>query len=157
MTTDKVQETAILSNDPARAMQEMMQTIDALRLVYAEETLALQAADTPAFFALQDRKIETTQEYHDRMSAFINRKDEIIAVQPNLKNVMRKKQEEFSVIASANRDALDRMRRSVTRLGKRITDAASQAAARGAVNYGAHGQMNNLGSNPVTMGINESA
>ena len=124
MTASNTRETRALSADPARAMQDMMSTIDALRAVYAEETLALKSSDSPAFFALQDKKIHVAQEYHDRLSAFVARKDEMLKTNPDLKSLLRKKQAEFNDTSRENLEALDRMRRTVDRLGARIMKAA---------------------------------
>lgn len=146
-----------LSADPKRAMQDMMETIDALRNVYVAETTALQTADTEAFFSLQDQKIEAAQNYHSGISEFLSRKDEIMTVHPDLKSMIRRKQEEFSEIARENLDALDRMRRTVDRMGNRIMKAARDTAAREGVTYGNSGSMNSYRNKPVTMGLNESA
>ena len=154
-TTENTQPT--LSADPKRAMQDMMETIDTLRNVYAAETAALQAADTDGFFALQDEKIEAAQNYHSGISELLARKDEMLSVHPDLKSLIRRKQEEFSEIARENLDALDRMRRTVDRMGNRIMKAARDTAAREGVTYGNSGSMSSYRNKPVTMGLNESA
>lgn len=146
-----------LSADPKRAIHDMMQTIDALRNVYVAETMALAASDTPTFLSLQDQKIEAAQNYHTGISEFLTRKDEILTVHPDLKGIIRKKQEEFSDVARENLDALDRMRRTVDRMGNRIMQAARDAATREGVTYGKSGSMNGYKNKPVTMGLNESA
>lgn len=146
-----------LSSDPKRAIQDMMQTIDALRNVYVAETMALAASDTPAFLSLQDQKIEAAQNYHTGISEFLTRKDEILTVHPDLKSLIRRKQEEFSDVARENLDALDRMRRTVDRMGNRIMQAARDAATREGVTYGKSGNMNGYKNKPVTMGLNKSA
>lgn len=146
-----------ISADPARAMQDMMDSIDALRAVYAKETAALRAADTPAFFALQDEKIAAAQTYHDRASAFIMRRDELKAANPNLKNLLRAKQEDFTRTAIENQDALERMRRTMERMGQRLIRAAREMAAQDSVSYGAGGNLNRQRNAPVTTGISESA
>jgi len=146
-----------LSSDPKRAIQDMMQTIDALRNVYVAETMALAASDTPAFLGLQDQKIEAAQNYHTGISEFLTRKDEIMMVHPDLKSLIRKKQEEFSDVARENLDALDRMRRTVDRMGNRIMQAARDASTREGVTYGKSGNMSGYKNKPVTMGLNESA
>lgn len=147
----------VLSADPKRAMQEMMDTIDTLRNVYVAETTALQAADTEEFFSLQDQKIEAAQNYHSGISEFLARKDELLTVNPDLKTLIHRKQEEFSAVAEQNLDALDRMRRTVERMGNRIMKAARDTAAREGVTYGNSGSMNSYRNKPVTMGLNESA
>lgn len=162
LNTEKLQSAAateafVLSQDPRKAMQEMMQTIDALRVVYVQETAALKNADTNAFLNLQDQKIKTAQDYHAGISQMFGRKDEIMMVHPELKSLLRKKQEEFSAVAKENLDAIERMRRTVDRLGSRIMQAARDAAARESVNYSAKGSLNAYRNKPVTMGLNESA
>lgn len=146
-----------LSSDPKQAMQDMMLTIDALRSVYVAETTALKSSDTETFLNLQDEKIIAAQRYHNGLSDFLNRKDEIMAVHPDLKAIIRKKQEEFATIATENLDALDRMRRTVDRMGSRIMQAARDTATRDGVTYGNKGSMNGYNNKPITMGLNESA
>lgn len=146
-----------LSADPKQAMQDMMMTIDALRNVYVAETTALQSSDTDAFLNLQDEKIIAAQRYHSGLSDFLNRKDEILSVHPDLKAIIRRKQEEFSTVARDNMDALDRMRRTVDRMGSRIMQAARDTATRDSVSYGNKGSMTGYNNKPITMGLNESA
>ncbi|AGH98453.1 flagellar protein FlgN [Micavibrio aeruginosavorus] len=145
-----------LPTDPARAMQDMMETIDSLRAVYVEENEALNAARTRDFMALQPRKLETTRAYHDGISQMIARKNDFLNVHPDLKSLFRKKQEEFTVVAEENMEALDRMRRSVNRLNERIMTAARKSMERDGVNYGAHGKMKGYHST-APMTLNESA
>lgn len=146
-----------LSADPKQAMQDMMQTIDALRNVYVAETAALKSSDTDTFLTLQDEKIIAAQRYHNGISDFLSRKDEILLVHPDLKSMIRRKQEEFSVVAKENLDALDRMRRTVERMGNRIMQSARDAATRDSVSYNPNGNMSGYRNKPVTMGLNESA
>lgn len=148
---------ASLPRDPGHALNEMMQAIDALRNVYVEETTALKAADTKAFFNLQDKKIETAQKYHDGFTEFMLRKNEMLNVHPDLKKIFGRKQTEFSKVAAENIEALQRMSRTADRLGQRIMRAARENAARDGVAYGAGGNMNLHRNKPVTMGLNESA
>lgn len=143
--------------DPSVALQDMMQTIDALRNVYIEETMALISSDTKAFFSLQDRKIETAQKYHAGFTEIINRKDEMLAVHPDLKKLFGRKQVEFSKVAAENLEALNRMNRTVDRLGRRIMETARDAAKREGPAYGAGGNMSHHRNKPITMGLNESA
>jgi hypothetical protein len=155
-TQAATQET-LLSHDPAKAMQEMMQAIDALRNIYVEETIALKAADTKAFFGVQDRKIEAAQNYHAGITEAMARKDELLQAHPQMKSLFRRKQEEFSKIADENLEALDRMRRTVDRLGNRIMRSARDSAMRDGVSYSARGDLSGYKNKPVTMGLNESA
>jgi hypothetical protein len=156
MTTETPTEHKILSENPVKALQDMMQTLDNLRKVYEEETKALQGSDIKAFFALQNKKIEAAQDYHAGIAELVSRKDEILEVHPDLKPVFSRKHEQFSVAAQENLEALDRMRRTVGRLGNRMVSAARESAIRDSVNYGAKGQMNGARHRPVTIGLNES-
>ncbi len=146
-----------LSADPQQAIQDMMSTIDALRNVYIAETAALKSSDTTAFLTLQDEKIIAAQRYHNGISDFLERKDEILKTRPDLKAIIHRKQEEFSAVAHENMDALARMRRTVERMGARIMQAARDAATREGVTYSNNGNMHGYRNKPVTMGLNESA
>jgi hypothetical protein len=157
MTTEHLTETAVLSANPVQALQDMMKTLDNLRAVYEEETRALRLSDIKAFFALQNKKIAAAQEYHAGIAELVNRKDELLIVHPDMKSLFNRKHDEFSAVAHDNIEALDRMRRTVDRLGNRMVRAARDSAARDSVSYSAHGHLTGSRNKPVTMGMNESA
>lgn len=146
----------VLSRDPRKAIAEMMATIDALRAVYAEETDALERADTQRFMALQDRKIETARNYQSGIAQIAARKEEIRAADPSLRQALVARQEEFSALAARNLQALDRVNRGVRKLGERIMRSARDAAQKEAVNYGKRGQLNGY-KGPVSIGVSEQA
>jgi hypothetical protein len=158
LNTDNLKpETGAQRRDPTIALQDMMQTIDALRNVYVEETMALMACDTKTFFSLQDRKIETAQKYHDGFTEVLSRKDEMLTVHPDLKKLFGRKQTEFSKVAAENLEALARMRRTSERLGRRIMEVARETVIRESSAYGASGSMAHHRNKPITTGVNESA
>lgn len=157
MTTTGEITSSALSANPAEAMQDMMKTLDSLRSVYEEETKALALSDIQAFFALQNKKIAAAQDYQAGIAELISRKDEMLAIHPDMKSIFSRKHEEFSVLAHDNITALDRMRRTVDRLGNRMVRAARDSAARDGVSYSAKGHMNGSYNKPITMGLNESA
>lgn len=154
-TSQKTAATPVRS--PAQFLRDMLHTIDTLRNIYVTETVALKAADTKAFFSLQDSKIQVAQKYHDDFNEFLRRKDEIVRAQPDIKKILARKQAEFSKVSSENLAAITRMNRVVDRLGKRIMRLASETATREAVAYGASGSMSLSRNRPVTTGVNESA
>lgn len=142
--------------DPTKAMQEMMATIDALRTLYVEENAALEKCDTRTFLTLQDRKIETARRYQSGIAQMLERKDEMRAADPSLRQRLVAMQEDFSTLTAANVKALDRVQRGVKRLGDRIMSAARDAAQKEAVNYGKKGLLNKY-KGPVSIGVSESA
>jgi flagellar biosynthesis/type III secretory pathway chaperone len=146
----------VLSRNPDHAMQEMMETINSLRAVYAEENAALLAADTRLFLALQERKIQTVRNYQAATQQIISRRDEFKSVKPEVRHQLRGMQEDFSKLSAVNLHALDRMRKSVQRLGARIMNAARESVQKTSVNYGASGSMNKI-ERAVSIGLNESA
>lgn len=159
MTTEQKEQapTQPLSGDPAKALQEMMDTIDSLRTVYEEETDALIKVDTMRFLQLQERKIETAATYQSRMEQTLKRREEMKKADPSLRERLLKKQEEFAAVADTNLKALDRMRNCVQRLSGRIMSAARRAAvSKNTINYSAGGSLNGV-NRPVSIGINESA
>ncbi len=157
MTEDNQTPNPVLSAHPAEALQDMMQTLDSLRTVYEEETKALQLSDIKAFFALQNKKIAAAQNYHAGIAELVERKEEMLFVHPDMKSLFSRKHDEFSTVARDNIEALDRMRRTVDRLGNRMVRAARDSAARDSVSYGAQGHLTGSRNKPVTMGMNESA
>ncbi len=146
----------VLSRNPEKAMQEMLDKIDALRSVYVEENDALLHADTMKFISLQDEKLRAAREYKSGTEQIIQRRIEFKDIDPALRQKLTDKHSEFSDLAAVNLEALARMRKSVQRLGDRIMVAARDAAQKSAPNYGASG---NLGKKDrrVSIGINESA
>lgn len=145
-----------LSGDPKKAIQEMMATIDALRSLYLEENEALEKSDTRSFMMLQERKIETARKYQSGIAQILERKDEIRAADPALRQRLVAMQEEFSSITSRNVQALERVQRGVKRLGERIMNAARDAAQKDVVNYGKKGVLNKY-KGPVSIGLSEKA
>ncbi|MBI4031182.1 MAG: flagellar protein FlgN [Proteobacteria bacterium] len=146
----------ILSKNPEKAIQEMMETIDRLRSVYTEETDALLQTDTMKFLQIQDRKISAACNYQAGVAQIVSRKDEMKKTNPGLHDALQKKQEEFAIVAVKNIDALTRMRRTVQRLGEHLSVAARAAIEKKSVNYGATGSINRP-KHTVSIGINESA
>lgn len=146
----------ILSNDPHKAILEMMQTIDALRNVMIQETAALDNTDTDKFFSLQDDKLRVARDYQSGMSQLLDRKESLRAADPTLKKRLEAMQQTFHATAVENRKSIERMRKGMERLGDRIMRIARQAAEKETrLVYGATGQMQAGGK--ASMGINESA
>jgi hypothetical protein len=146
----------ILSRDPGRAMQEMMETIDALRRIYVEENAMLGRADTRGFLGLQDRKIALARSYQAGTEQIIARREEFKAVSPALKSRLREAQESFSELAAINLKAIDRLKHGVGRLNERVMSAARKAAQQNSVSYGKRGVLGS-GERRISIGVNESA
>lgn len=145
-----------LSADPGKALQEMMDTIDALRLIYVEENEALANANTRLFLGLQEDKITRAQQYHDGLSQLMERKEEIKEAPLELREKLRKSHEEFSKVTHKNLWHLERMKKSVDRLNSRIMHSARKAAEKDGVNYGAQGKIQRTSRN-ISIGVSESA
>lgn len=146
----------ILSADPNKAMQEMMDIIDTLKSVYEEENSALVSADTKRFMDLQERKINAAQRYHDSAAQMIEKREQIMTADPALRQKLQQSHNEFSSIAQQNISGIQRMDKAVKRLSERIIKSARETALRESANYRQNGRM--YGQNrPVSMGINESA
>jgi len=146
----------VLSPNPDKAMQEMMTTIDKLRLSLVEETKALKDADTQTFMDLQDNKLDVARDYLDGMSQMMARKDELQDADPTLKDRLEKMRIEFADIAHENHAALERMKNGMKRLGDRIMETAREAAKKEEqIIYGSGGKMH--AGLKATIGVNESA
>jgi hypothetical protein len=152
----KSQKTFVLSSDPNKAMQQMMETIDSLRAVYIEENSALQSADTKKFLGLQDKKIAAARNYQYGAEQMVGRKDELQHIDNALKQALMQKQEEFAGIMAENLKGLDRIRKGVQRLNDRIMTSAREAAQTKNVNYSNKGKLNK-NERPVSIGVSESA
>ena len=149
----------VLSSDPGIAMQEMMDTIDTLRAVYVRETDALVVADTKAFLALQEEKLEAARAYQETVQEFLTRKEEMKNVNPLMKKQLEDMQSEFSSLAKKNMDALQSMQRSVERLGSTIRNAAKDSAQKErAVSYGEGGRLQSTEQKVISTGsVSETA
>lgn len=146
------------ASSSASAMQEMMETIDALRGVYARETEALAKADTQGFFALQDEKMETARRYQGSVERILAHKDEIAAADPQLKNRLAASYKEFSAASEKNMNALARMSRCIDRIGDTMRHAAKEEAAKKrAFSYGQSGVLQRAEHKSVSMGVSETA
>ena len=146
----------ILSQDPHKAILEMMQTIDALRGVMVRETAALDKSDTAGFMTLQDEKLQAARDYQAGMSQLLARKESIRAADPTLKSRLEVLQQNFHATAVENRKSIERMRKGMQRLGERIMRHARDAADKETrLVYGATGQLQAGGK--ASIGLNESA
>lgn len=149
-------EAFILSRDPHKAMQEMMETIDALRSVYREENDILARSDARGFMRLQDRKIEMVRKYQSGVQQIVERQDEFRKADPALRARLVEAHEDFNILAGQNMKGLQRLERGVKLLGERIISAARDSATKDAVNYGIRGKLNAY-KGPLTIGVSESA
>ena len=145
----------VLSGDPNKAMQQMMDTIDTLREIYVEENEALKSSDSKGFLVLQDKKIAAVKNYHDGAQQLLERKGDLQHIDTAVKQQLMEKQEEFSGIMSENLKSIDRLKRSVGRLNDRIMSSARDEAQKKNVNYSKQGQLNK-NERAVSIGVNES-
>lgn len=146
----------VLSRNPNTAIQEMMETIDALRSVYLEENEALESADTKRFLSLQQRKLGIARTYQDGARQLVERKDEMKTADPDLKKKLEDMQADFSEITSKNLSALERVRGSVQRMNDRIMTSARDAAQKRNVQYRSNGSLEQ-NERSVSIGVTESA
>jgi uncharacterized protein YbjQ (UPF0145 family) len=153
---EKGEKEFVLSRHPEKAMQEMVQAIEALRAFYAEENAALLAADTKLFMTMQDRKIRVVKNYHAGVQQIIARRDEFTNISPVLRRHLHALHEDFTRVTDVNLKALERMTKSVQRLGARIMHAARESVQKKSVNYGKSGNINKI-ERAVSIGFSESA
>jgi len=148
----------ILSATPEKAMNEVMDAIDALRSVYIAENKALEAVDTKTFMALQDQKFSTAKMYQSGIEQILARKDEMRRIDPTLKRKLARMQADFSTLAGKNKDALKRMQRTMDRLNNTIRSAAKDAVnKKQATSYGECGRLQSSERRLVSTGISETA
>ena len=152
------QKKILLSQDPNKAMQEMMDTIDTLRDVYETETEALLGFDTNTFLQIQDTKLAQAELYQNRIQQMLARKDELRSVNPEMKKQLEKMQKDFAELSHNNMIALKRMQRTMERLTGTIQDAARDAAKRQrSLSYGQTGRMDDGGSKKISVNLSETA
>ena len=156
--THKQTQAKFLANDPSKAIQEMMDTIDSLRSVYERETEALDGANTDHFLSIQDEKAEIAQKYQFGIEDLLNRGDEIKTVNPMMKRKLEVLQQEFGALAKKNTEALSRMNTCIDRLGDTLRSAARNAAREErAFSYGENGQFQIDSKRPISTGHSETA
>jgi hypothetical protein len=147
-----------LHRDPSKAMQQMMESIDRLRSVYEAETEALKRSDTQGFLALQDEKMSSAMSYEAGINEIIARKDEMKDVDPQMKRKLRQMQKDFAELSQQNMDALQRMQRTMERLGGKIRTAAKDAAKKNRVfSYGQNGQIADVTHKRISISVQEEA
>ena len=147
-----------LSRDPNKAMQEMMETIDALRMVYEKETQALKAGDVDSFMALQEEKLFNAYQYQANVKSLIERADQLKEQgQDKIISELKEKYAAFQDVSTNNVAALDRMNRIIGRITERLINAAKRAAINESVSYSAAGTMKGSANQVVTTGVIEQA
>jgi uncharacterized protein YukE len=146
------------ATDPNRIMQDMMDTIDSLRVIYVLETDALNDTDTKTFLELQGQKLEMARKYQAGIEKILARKEEMKNISPLLKNRLTETQKEFSDLATKNMEAIKRMQRCTERLGDTIMNAAKEAAkSQQTFAYGENGSIRGGDKKSVSMGVSETA
>ncbi|MEM6781741.1 MAG: flagellar protein FlgN [Pseudomonadota bacterium] len=152
----KTKQHVLLSKDPKKAMQEMMEIIDNLRGIMASENEALNNADTKAFIAIQDEKIQAARVYQDGINQMIARKEDMRKAPESMKAQLEDMRTDFLKLADENLEALERMRKGMSRLSDRIMNLAkSEASKSQKFVYGSHGKLE--GSGKASIGVNERA
>ncbi len=151
-------QTHTLSDDPTKAVKEMIAIIGTLNDVYARETNALERMDTKTFLSLQDTKLSVAECYAAGIRDLQSRADALAKIPNKLKNALHEMQEKFAALATRNITALDRTRRLTDRLGETIHMAARQSVEQQSTHgYGDTGHVHRRAKQAVSMGINEQA
>lgn len=158
MSNQTQQEPQTLSADPNTAIQSMMESIDHLLDVYVRETDALDKADTDLFMTLQDEKLVAARFYESGITQLLARKDEMKKARPDLRSKLIKMQGEFAELSEKNLTSLDRMKRSVDRLGGTLRTAARDAARKERIfTYGKNGHIDSNKNRAISTGFGETA
>ena len=145
-----------LSPEPNKAIQEMMDIIDALRHVMEEETSVLEASDARGFLEIQDRKFQAYKDYQSGVQQMLDNKDAMKAAHQSLRQRLEDMRINFQKTAQTNTDAIERMQKGMQRLGDRIMSSARENAKKEQqLVYSAQGHMED--SKTTTIGIRESA
>ncbi|MGH1399284.1 MAG: hypothetical protein ACRBCT_08735 [Alphaproteobacteria bacterium] len=150
--------TRILSEDPAQAINEMMETINVMRALYVRENECLEASDARSFLELQQEKMETAQKYQRSITEIMTRRDEIKQADPELKDRLAELYGAFSEDLQRNQSVLSRMQKTTDRLKQTISRATREAVQKqSALNYGKSGALNNDPKKIVSSGLIETA
>lgn len=158
-TQNRYAQPVMLSSNPKKAIQEMMESIDHLKTVYERETEALNKSDVKTFMALQEEKISTAQIYQDNIAQMMSRKEELKAMDAEARNKLEDMQSEFAQLAKRNMLALKKMQKTMDRFGGTLREAAREAVKKDhSTNYTASGRMDLDDAKRITTGtISETA
>lgn len=159
MTDTQIQSTGFsLPADPDRALEQMILSIQHLKDIYVRETNALENADSKAFMAMQEEKFIAAQNYQDGIQQLLARKDEMQSASPVLKASLRGLQQDFSNLFERNIDALDRMSKTMLRLGEKLRGAAMDEANKyRTLSYSETGHVHHDKTKMVSTGLIETA
>ena len=146
----------ILSRQPDKALAEMVQVFDRLRVAIEEENIVLAACDARRFIKIKDRKAFAAADYHSGMRQLIQRKHEFQGMQSHMRAHILAMEMEFRQLSTRNLELIGRMLKSAERLGARVKHATIEAVRRRAPNYGAGGSLTET-RRPVSMSLNRSA
>ncbi|MCD8497229.1 MAG: flagellar protein FlgN [Alphaproteobacteria bacterium] len=147
-----------LPADPDKALEQMVLTIRHLKDVYDRETAALENADGTAFMAMQEEKFTVAQNYQDGIEQLMARKDDLKTASPALKTMLRDIQKDFSALFERNLEGLDRMNKTMGRLGEKIRSAAMTEANKYRTHsYGETGKVTHDDRKMVSTGMIETA
>lgn len=148
----------VLSRDPDKAMQEMMETIDDLKNLYAKENEALRSGDVHKFMKMQEDKLLMAYQYQSDVKNLMERSDDIKEKGSKfLIESLRKKHDEFEKMGNKNKENLERMDRIMGRIGERLINAAKRAALSESVSYTSSGSINGKAKEVVSTGVIETA
>lgn len=145
-----------LPQNPNAAMIEMMYIIDNFRAMMLKETEALEKADASAFLSLQEQKLTIARQYEAGMGQLLERKEQLRAADPSLRQRLSAMQKGFHDIAARNLGGLERMKSGTARLHSRIMEAARETALHETrFAYSAGGKVQSAGT--PSIGISEQA
>ena len=151
------EKTTALSEDPVKAIKEVIVVIHTLNEVYEHETHSLETLNTPEFLGLQDTKLNIAQSYAACIRDLKSRgQDAFKKVPHKLKLRLKEMQNKFSILAKRNVMALERMRILSNRLGETIHSAAKESAKnQQTFRYGENGSLYKKHKHALSMGISE--
>jgi len=147
------------TQNAGQVINDVMQSIDALHAIYAQENEILDRADSNGFMALQPEKTQRINLYKDHLATLMQRRDEAKQADPMLKKKLQAKQVKFAELCEVNLKGLKKMKRGSERLGDKIRFCAKEAARQqGRNSYGENGFAKQSSSDKtLSIGISETA
>lgn len=150
--------TAMLSDDPVKAVKEMIAIIGVLNDVYAQETHALESMDTETFINLQSTKLDIAESYASGIRDLQMRQNQMDKIPQKLRHKLQDMQGGFAALARRNIEALDRMHRLADQVGETIYAAARDSIKKQSTQrYDETGDIYRGHKQSLSMGINEQA
>ncbi len=148
----------LLSDSPEKTLTALMEIMESLKVIYADEQNAAKALDIETFMKLQERKQILAHKYQQYFFALSASKDPIENLDDALKEKLRKTHGEFTRLSEENLKILASMKLATGQLRHRILDMAKRHLIKEQnAGYASNGESNGSEKRKISSALNETA